>query len=40
MLSLVIHVGYEGDDIAENDKHHFMKQKNLFVILFYKTNML
>lgn len=27
MLSLVIHVGYEGDDIAEKNKHHFMKQK-------------
>lgn len=35
MLSLVIHAGFEGDDIAEKNKHHFMKQKN-----FYKTNML
>lgn len=40
MFPYVIHARYEGDDIAEKNKHHFMKQKNFYVILFYKTNML
>lgn len=29
MFPYVIHARYEGDDIAEKNKHHFMKQKKL-----------